>query len=253
MRYALAWTVLAVGLVAVQWRLEEALTASRAWLVWSTRGVCGYGVLLSLMQAGNYYAYAAGGDPADWLRRSGNPIAALILLLLWPYAVVARFLNASATNVLREDRCNTVAPGLVIGSAPVAGHRTALEEAGVDAVCNVCFEFPGLLGPMAGREMPFCYRPFLDAVAPPLTSLRAAVDWVMEQRTGGRTVLIHCAQGHGRSATVAAGVLVRMGDVPDIDAAVALLIARRPGVHLRPAHRARLVELLADVPGATPG
>jgi len=242
MRYALAWTVLAAGLVAVQWRIEAAFTAP--WLIWSTRVLFGYGVVLSAIQAGNYYAWVAGGHPAGWLRHSGNPFAALVLLLLWPYAQVARILNASATAVMREDPCNVVAPGLVIGSAPVSGHRKALEEAGVDAVCNVCFEFPGLLGPMGGREIPFHYQPFLDAVAPPLTSLRAAVEWVMEQRGAGRTVLVHCAQGHGRSATVCAGVLVRMQDVADVDAAVKLLLEQRPGVHLRPPHLARLAELL---------
>ncbi len=242
MRYALAWTLLAAGLAAVQWRLEPVL--GPPW-VWGARVVLGYGVLLSAIQAGNYYAYAAGGDSAGWLRRGGNPIAALVLAMLWPYARVARVLNAGATVLMREDRCNTVAPNLVIGSAPVAGHRRALEEAGVDAVCNVCFEFPGLLGPMGGRDVPFAYQPFLDAVAPPLAPLRAAVQWVTEQRAAGRTVLVHCAQGHGRSATVAAGVLVRMGDVASVDAAVELLRAHRPGIHLRAPHRVRLAELLA--------
>jgi diacylglycerol kinase (ATP) len=245
MRYALAWTALAAGLAAVQWRLEAAVALP--WL-WGARGVAGYGVLLSVLQAGNYYAYAAGGDPASWLRRSGNPMARLILAALWPYARVARVLNVLATIVMREDRCNTVAPNLVIGSAPTTGHRRALEQAGVDAVCNVCFEFPGLLGPMQGRDVPHHDQPFLDAVAPPLLPLQAAVDWVVGQRTQGRTVLVHCAQGHGRSATVCAAVIVRMGDAVDVDAAVALLTERRPGVHLRDPHRVRLAELVATTP-----
>ncbi|MHC5020159.1 MAG: dual specificity protein phosphatase family protein [Planctomycetota bacterium] len=67
----------------------------------------------------------------------------------------------------------------------------------------------------------------------------------MAQRRAGRTVLVHCAQGHGRSATVCAAVLVQMGDVDGVDAAVALLKQKRPGVHLRPPHRTRLAELLA--------
>lgn len=245
MRYALAWTVLALGLAAVMWRMESWIALP--W-VWGARAVFGYGVVLSAIQAGNYYAWAAGADPAGWLRFSGNPFATLVVMLLWPYARVARVLNAAATVVMREDPCNVVAPGLVIGSAPVAGHRAALDAAGVNAVCNVCFEFPGLLGPMAGRETPYHYQPLLDAVAPPLAALRAAVEWVAEQRTNGKTVLVHCAQGHGRSATVCAAVLVRMGDVADLDAAVDLLLQRRPGVHLRPPHRARLAELLAPPP-----
>jgi hypothetical protein len=36
-----------------------------------------------------------------------------------------------------------------------------------------------------------------------------------------------------------------MGDVDGVDAAVALLKQKRPGVHLRPPHRTRLAELLA--------
>ena len=43
---------------------------------------------------------------------------------------------------------------------------------------------------------------------------------------------VHCAAGHGRSAMLAATLLVRRGHAEDVDAAVALMQRARPGVRL---------------------
>ncbi len=40
------------------------------------------------------------------------------------------------------------------------------------------------------------------------------VSWALAQRAAGRKVLVHCAHGHGRSATVLAAILI--GELCDV-------------------------------------
>lgn len=42
----------------------------------------------------------------------------------------------------------------------------------------------------------------------PRPALPQGVQWALAQRAAGRPVLVHCAHGHGRSATVLAAILI---------------------------------------------
>lgn len=87
-------------------------------------------------------------------------------------------------------------------------------------------------------EMPKLYRtknryvlfPNLDGI--PLS------DWSLPDEIDQNTkTLVHCAQGHGRSAIMAAFLLLKLRYVPSAEEAVALLKTSRPGIHLNPAQR----------------
>jgi predicted protein tyrosine phosphatase len=71
-------------------------------------------------------------------------------------------------------------------------------------------------------------------------SVRAAAEFagiVREVAALEGGVLIHCAQGHGRSAALAAALLIARGVVEDLEGAERLLIASRPKVRLKPSQR----------------
>jgi protein-tyrosine phosphatase len=79
----------------------------------------------------------------------------------------------------------------------------------------------------------------LDATVPSDEYLSEGADWIDEQIKQGRTVLVHCAKGRGRSASVAAAYLMRHEAVSYEECQV-LMKEARPLVKLEDRHRRRL-------------
>ena len=82
------------------------------------------------------------------------------------------------------------------------------------------------------------HRQFLvpDVTVPDEAVLTAAVAWIGDQLADGRTVLIHCAKGRGRSATVVAAYLMKT-DGMSFDEVRDLLRSKRELVKLQDRHR----------------
>lgn len=59
--------------------------------------------------------------------------------------------------------------------------------------------------------------------APNADQVQEGVEWVQREMADGRSVYIHCAHGHGRSATVLAAVLIASGQAGNAEEAVALM------------------------------
>ena len=79
----------------------------------------------------------------------------------------------------------------------------------------------------------------LDATVPSDDYLSEGADWIDEQIEEGRTVLVHCAKGRGRSATLVAAYLMRHEALP-YDECFTMMKEVRPLVKLENRHRRRL-------------
>ena len=87
---------------------------------------------------------------------------------------------------------------------------------------------------------PFARAPFerygvptLDRGAPPAAVFDEAVRWTAAKVASGASVYVHCAFGRGRSATLAAAVLIALGRAKDAAEALAMVAAARPSVSVK--------------------
>ena len=103
-----------------------------------------------------------------------------------------------------------ITPSLWLGGAPTYGRDfEALLALGITAVVDVRAERIADAAFFEAHDIAHRQYRVPDVTVPGPEVLTDAVPWIAEQLADGRTVLIHCAKGRGRSATVLAAYLMR--------------------------------------------
>ncbi len=168
-----------------------------------------------------------GLDRPRWLgKRDDGRMSPAHVVVLFPFFGFIWTMWRLFSAITPEPASHEVAPGIHLGRRPLPGRLPA----GVDLIIDLTAEFPSYRA--AGVEVIGAWS--LDAKAPPASDL----DRVVARAAGHPgAVLIHCAAGHGRSALVAALVLIRRGLAPDLESAELALKAVRPEVRLHGAQR----------------
>ena len=159
--------------------------------------------------------------------------------MFWPYHLMS-YASLIFFRLARVVPFQEIVPGLYLGGWLFPWERARLRKEGIASVLDLTCE----LGEASFLRDVKVYRciPLLDGTAPTRAQLQAGIDFIREQLPNG-PVYVHCAMGHGRSATVVAGYLMATGAVADLPAAVSMIRARRPGIRLNAAQR-RSVEQL---------
>lgn len=191
---------------------------------WWARAALGWGALASAVPAAAYFF-----DRPRWLgKRLDGSISPTRVLLLLPFFLVTwgiwhlrRLCGAGPFDVVGD--------GLYVGRRPLAG------ELPRDAtlVVDLTSEFREV-API--RSLPgYCCLPALDGRAPPIDEqTRARVRAIADHRG---TVYVHCAVGYGRSAALAAAVLVIRGAAQSIAQAEQQMKQARRGIGLNACQR----------------
>jgi protein-tyrosine phosphatase len=108
----------------------------------------------------------------------------------------------------------------------------------IKTIIDLTSEFPACRFPV-GVDYITC--PTLDHTAPEVSSIRGLIETPREE-----PMYIHCAAGHGRSAVIAAALLIHRGIVKDVYAAEEMLRKLRPGVRMTNAQRTAVAQFIAD-------
>jgi hypothetical protein len=180
-------------------------------------------------------AYLARRPDVFGKRLDGGIGAARVVVLL-PFFALTWGLWLATRIFSRAPPFNEIAPGLWIARRPAT--RMDL-PAGVLMIVDLTAELPRTRG--LPRGIAYTCLPTLDGTAPE----QAEFDGLVAHLVGARSIYVHCASGHGRSATLAAALLIARGVSASVPAAEERIRAARPGVRLSRAQRAFLERRVA--------
>lgn len=154
-------------------------------------------------------------------KKANGKISTLSLIILLPYLLIAWITWHIQRSIGREDCCNEIADGIWLGRR---AFKDELPE-NISLVVDLTSEFTEPDNII--RDKAYICIPTLDTSIP---DEQVFDELIQKIATWDGNVYIHCALGHGRSATVAAGVIIAKGIVNDFDEAEKLLSKIRPRI-----------------------
>ena len=155
-----------------------------------------------------------------------------VTVMLAPYLAAAWLNSRWWTRHHREP--DMIIDGVWLGRLP---GKNAMKRGKFAALYDVSAELPAPRG-----QWQYLGSAWLDLVAPNATQLAQAAHDIESLRVHG-PVLVCCALGYSRSACAVLAWLLVTGRAHGVEAAEAILRARRAQVVLSPAHRAALAQL----------
>jgi protein-tyrosine phosphatase len=214
--------------------------ASALWAVYvSWWPLCvGLGWLsVSLLIVGTAYL---GAGPKVLMKSGRGSLSVASWFLLGPFHLLNALIFGGYRRLSREPASAEIIPGLYLGRRLWVTEARAM---GADFVLDLTCEMSEnrLMRDSGGYHC----LPVLDNGCPSLDQLREGVAW-LGARLGHGRVYVHCAAGHGRSATLVVAYLLSKGVVGNVEEGIAFLRARRPGVRLNRCQRAVLQASIAQ-------
>lgn len=209
------------------------------WLVWQARSAIPAAVFA---HAAISFTIVTLGYAALGPRIYGKSAATgRVSWVFWIALLPVHALNALAFFLVRryggENWCDEVLPGVLLGRRLTGSEGALMKERGVASTLDLTSEFED---PAFVRALPHKTITVLDDSAPTAEQLREGLAWLS---TAPRPVYVHCALGHGRSATFVAALALATGAAADAASAEAVLKKIRPGVRLNGVQRASLASL----------
>jgi hypothetical protein len=153
---------------------------------------------------------------------------------------------ATSQTVVRQVH-HTMMPTEVAPNVLVGGYLGLVGQAPVGfstenlAVIDVTCELPRA-SCLRAASVAYLNIPAWDGTPPTVAQIQAACVWGASLHRAGHRVLVHCAFGIGRSATMGCALLVALGIAPTWHAAFEVIRTKRPGVRLNRLYRKALDE-----------
>ena len=241
-RSSIRWVVFLGAVDVFTWLLAVALAtmgghyAMAALIAWAA---------LSLAIVTVLYARARdGSNPGPLLKGDRGMVWQPLFL---PYRFVAWSITAIARALrLRDPVISEIGPGLYMGVRLFPHEGEKLRAHGIRRIVDLTAELP-TNGPLSREPFERYGVPTLDRCPPTVDEIARIAEWVAAQNAAGESVYIHCAFGRGRSATVTAACVLRLGWAHDAMKAVSLVAAKRPVIRVRGAQLAALAAYAATL------
>ncbi len=145
-------------------------------------------------------------------------------------------------RVLGHDWFSEIAPALWLGGAPsLQRDYQFIREQGINAVINIRAERADDEAFYARHGIHHIRFRVPDVGVPDCDMIDEAVAWMKNEAGAGRSILVHCAKGRGRSATLLAAYLMDAHSMT-FEQARDMMKARRRLVKLEARHQRALAE-----------
>ena len=133
-----------------------------------------------------------------------------------------------------------IGPNLWLGGAPTyARDYQFILDNEITAVVNIRAEREDDVAFYEAHDINYVQYKVPDVTVPDAETIEQAVTWIDSEIEKGRTVLVHCAKGRGRSATLVAAYLMSEEGL-SYDNTLALMKAKRPLTKLESKHQQML-------------
>lgn len=165
----------------------------------------------------------AGLGPAIFQKSPHGNLSLSARILLWPYLIGARLSRWWFSRHIAKT--TAIAHGIYLGGFPD-------KQLPCSAVLDLTAEFH------KGRRRPHIWSayPLMDLVVPDMRDIRNSVAQLRQLNQRHDTVLVCCALGLSRSATIIAAWLLARQQVTSVQQAIDLIKSLRPQVVFTPAH-----------------
>ncbi len=145
-------------------------------------------------------------------------------------------------RVQGHDWFDQMTPQIWMGGAPTYDRDyDYLIETGIGAVVDVREEREGDRKIYSENNIDYLKLKVLDVMVPSADQLEQGTSFIHQHVEAGDKVLIHCAKGRGRSATMMAAYLMRYENM-SFDEARQLMVSKRSLVNIQGRHQKVLEE-----------
>jgi len=181
---------------------------------------------LSFLGCGLAYALKS---PRFWQKRNNGTVSPLSLVLFAPLHGLNWLSLLLAIGLQKEKPYHEIIPHLWLGRRLIRGEAAYFSQPPEAAVLDMTAEFPENRNL---RNKNYLCVPTLDHTAPRKEQLELAMEFI-RRHISERPVFVHCALGHGRSATVVTAWLLGQNKAQDVEVVERQIQAIRPGVKLK--------------------
>ncbi|GMH36427.1 hypothetical protein BSKO_04295 [Bryopsis sp. KO-2023] len=156
--------------------------------------------------------------------------------VFWPYHLGLRVKLWWRRTHSAEPLFHEIIPGWFLGGWP---KNASSLPPGNPSVMDVTCELP-----RTHNVGSYLCLPTWDTHGPTTSMIEEGVEWAFKEKESGAPIYIHCAHGHGRSATILCACLIKDGQASTMEEAIAISKAKRPKVKMNRRQRQVLQDWL---------